>query len=330
MKKQGAIKVRYDDVVAAVGPNVDGDAVWKALIAEAHNPFDGRRMIMWFGGVLALLASTIFLGTAGVSFGVIGFGLTLTAIMAALLGTGWWLKGKGHHLAGGLLATLFSGLVPLLVFSITDQLGIEGEFFNYSSFYDYISSQWIWMELVTIVVGAAVVWKFDFGFATLPPVVATYFFVMDFGQALFDAGFDSLSLAVGFVLGTAMLALAVGFERGDKSGHATWLLIYGLLSYLFAAQQVTEGGTAGALVYLGLGLAFLVFGWAIKRGIPVTIGGLAMTCSLAYLSFDYFDDSILFSLVVFVVGIGIVLGATFLGRTRDSAQMEPTAAPELR
>ncbi len=330
MKKQGAIKVRYDDVLAAIGPHGDGDAVWEALKAQSHNPFDGRRMIVWFGGVLALLASTVFLGTAGVSFGVIGFGLTLAAIMAALLGTGWWLKGKGHDLAGGLLATLFSGLVPLLVFSITDQLGIQRDFFNYSSFYDYISSQWIWMELATIVVGAVVVSKFDFGFATLPPTVATYFFVMDFGEALFDAGFDTLSLVVGFVLGTAMLGLAVWFERAGMSGHATWLLIYGLLSYLFGAQQIAGGGTAGALVYLGLGFAFLVFGWAIKRGIPVTIGGLAMTCSLAYLSFDYFDDSILFSLVVFIVGIGIVLGATFLGRTRDSAEMETIPAPELR
>ena len=331
MKTHGAIKVRYDEVVEAVGLHGDGDVVWEALVTQAHNPFDGRRMIMWFGGVLALLASTIFLGTAGVVFGAIGFGVTLAAIMAVLLGTGWWLKENGHHLAGGILATLFSGLVPLLVFSITDQLGIEGDFFNYSSFYDYISSQWIWMELITIAVGTAVVAKFDFGFATLPPALATYFFVMDFGEALFDAGFDTLSLVVGFVLGTAMLALAVWFERADKPGHATWLLIYGLLSYLFGAQEITNGGTAGALLYLGLGLGFLIFGWAIKRGIPVAIGGVTMVCSLSYLSFDYFDNSIFFSLAVFIVGIGIVLGAAFLGKTSDAAQISAPPAPnELR
>ena len=60
--------------------------------------------------------------------------------MAALVAGGWKkLKTNGHDLAGGLLATLFVALVPLLVFSVTSLLGLDGDsFFNYDGFYDYI------------------------------------------------------------------------------------------------------------------------------------------------------------------------------------------------
>ena len=78
-----------------------------------------------------------------------------------------------------------------------------------------------------------------------------------------------------------------------------------------------------------MGLAFLVLGWAIKRGIPVTIGGLSMTSALAYLTFDYFDNSILFSLVVFATGISIVLGASFIGSGRESEEVNEPALSEI-
>ena len=115
-----------------------------------------------------------------------------------------------------------------------------------------------------------------------------------------------------------MLALAVWFETIDKPGHATWLLIYGLASVLFGASQVTDDLISGAVLYLVLGLGSIVFGWAIKRGIPVAIGGISSTCAFGTLSYDYFDNSIVFSLVVFAVGICILLGATYLGGGKPS------------
>ena len=322
------IKVSYGDVVSAVGNSADADLVWKNLTEQVHDPFDGRRMVMWFGGVLALLASTIFLGTAGVTFGALGFGLSLSIVMAGLVSGGWALKSKGHHFAGGMLATLFSGLVPLLVFSITDQLGVTGDFADYGNFFDYISAQWVWMELIAIVVGIIVVWKFDFGFASLPPTVAAYFFVMDAGIGLFDLGFETLALLVGFVLGAAMVALGVWFQLRGKDGHATWLLLYGLLSVLFGVNQLSETGTTVAMIYIPVGLSFLVLGWSIKRGIPVTIGGLAISSALCFLTYDYFDNSILFSLAVFAFGVTIVLIATF-ARRRDAQQIDAPSSEAI-
>ncbi len=312
MKSNTKINVTYEDIVAALDSHTDPDRVWCELTARATNPFDGRRMIMWFGGVLALLASTIFLGTAGISFGVLGFGASLAAVMLMLISGGWFLTSKGHHFAGGLLATLFSGLVPLLVFSISDLLGVHAQYADYSSFYSYISSQWVWMEVATILVGMIVVWRFDFGFATLPPALAAYFFVMDAGVGLFDFGFATLSMVLGLVLGTAMVLVGVWFEKIDKPGHATWLLIYGLSSILFGANELSSSDTAQALIYLGLGLSFLLLGWSIERGIPVTIGALAVTSALAYLTYDVFDGSIVFSLCVFAVGVAIVVAATLI------------------
>ena len=280
-------------------------------------------MVMWFGGVLALVASTLFVGTAGVSFGALGFGFTLALIMAALIVSGWQLKQRGHDLAGGLLATLFLGLVPLLVFSIGDLLGVDGEFLAYRSFYSWISSQWVWMELATIIAGVAIVRAFDFGFATLPPAIASYFLVMDFGVSVFDAGFETMSLLLGLGVGTIMLGLGLRYELLGKAGHATWLLLYGLLSYSYAIGELVQNGTVKALVYIVFGLGCLVLGWAIRRGVPVTVGGLAIAGSLGYLTFDYFDNSILFSLAVFAVGVGIVVSATFVGRASSTPVSEP-------
>jgi len=316
------IKVSYEDVVAAVGGHADADHVWHGLLAQTHDPFDGRRMVMWFGGVLALLASTIFLGTAGLTFGIAAFGLVLAAMMAGLLAGGWQLKLRGHHFAGGMLATLFVGLVPLLVYSVSEMLGVSAEFANYQSFFDCISSQWIWMEIATMVIGLLVVWKFDFGFITLPPTVASYFFAMDAGEGLFDLGFDSLSVAMGFLLGGAMVALGAWCQLNAKEGHATWLLLYGLLSVLFGISQAVDDGTMMALIYVPVGLGFLVLGWLLKRGIPVTIGGLSLSAALCYLTFDYFDNSILFSMVVFAVGVAIVVGAALRGNPDQSTNSQ--------
>ena len=307
MDTKTAIRIGYDDVLAVVGDEASAQRMWAELSDRSVQPFEARRMFMWFGGVLALLSATVLLGTAGVTFGAVGFAFVLTLVMTGVLGAGWYLKQNDQHLAGGLLATVFLGLVPLLVFSVTDLIGLRGDgFFNYDGFYHYIDSQWVWMEIITILLGLVVVWKFDFGFATLPPTIAAYFFAMDFGELVSNAGFETLAIAVGFGIGAILLALAVALQRSGKVGHATWLLIYGLLSVLFGASQVTNGGTAGALLYLLLGLAFIVFGWAIKRAIPITIGGLTTTCAISYFAFDYFNDSILFSLVLFAIGIGMV------------------------
>lgn len=184
------------------------------------------------------------------------------------------------------------------------------------------------MELIAIVVGIIVVWKFDFGFASLPPAVAAYFFVMDAGVGLFDLGFDTLALFVGFVLGAAMVGLGIWFQLRGKDGHATWLLLYGLLSILFGVREVSDDSIIVAMIYIATGLGFLVLGWLIKRGIPVTIGGLAISSSLFFLTYDYFDNSILFSLAVFAFGVTIVLIATF-ARRRDAQQIDAPSSEAI-
>ena len=202
-------------------------------------------------------------------------------------------------------------LVPFLVFNLTELAGIARTYDDYHSFYVWISSQWVLMEVATIAAGVVALRLIDFGLLTLPPSVAAYFLAMDLGEHFLDLGDRTSAIAVGFGLGIVMVATGVLFDRHERGSHATWLLLFGLGSLLVGAGEVTTG-TAAATLYLMLGLSFIGLGWAIRRGIPITVGGLTAVCSLGYFAWEIFEGSIAFTLVLLVMALGLMAGATFL------------------
>ena len=53
------------------------------------------------------------------------------------------------------------------------------------------------------------------------------------------------------------------------------------------------------------------------------LAGITIACALSYLTFDLFDGSILFSIIVFAIGVGIVLAASLTG-TNKAIETERT------
>src|SRR5436853_4527246 len=78
----------------------------------------------YFGAMLMISACAWFLGDKWNALGSPGIFITVMIYMVVAGMLGFWLRGKGFKVGGGLLVTVAVSLVPLLTYSIEDMLHI--------------------------------------------------------------------------------------------------------------------------------------------------------------------------------------------------------------
>ncbi|HEX5965347.1 MAG TPA: hypothetical protein VFY51_05435, partial [Pyrinomonadaceae bacterium] len=135
----------------------------------------------YFGAMLMISACAWFLGDKWEALGSKGILVTVAVYMALAAGLGWWLRGRGYIVGGGLLITVAVCLVPLLTYSIEDITGLwpGAHPGAYERYYPWIHGSWIIMELATILAAAIALYYVRFGFLTAPIAFSFWFLSMD-------------------------------------------------------------------------------------------------------------------------------------------------------
>src|SRR5437867_3732867 len=83
---------------------------------ETSRGFNLATVAYYFGAMLMISACAWFLGDKWQTLGSAGVLVTCLVYFAVAAGLGWWMRGRGYAVAGGLLITVAVCLTPLIVY----------------------------------------------------------------------------------------------------------------------------------------------------------------------------------------------------------------------
>jgi peptidoglycan/LPS O-acetylase OafA/YrhL len=283
-------------------------------------------VLYYFGGMLVIGAMSLFMTLGWELFGPWGSALITSLYLAGALGAAAHLKSKGLAIPAGVLATLAVCLVPLLVWSLQVGLGLWPDGFGlwpvwdggaYRSYHAQINWRWLTLEFSTLAAAAVMLRAMRLPFMVMPVAVTLWYMSMDLGHLLMQKhGFDWMfTRDVSLVFGLTTCALAVwvdlrcrlATDPEDRQDFAFWLYLFGALMFwgsLSLSNHPTELGKAGYAL-LNVGLVFL--GATINRRVFTVLGAVGVVGYLGDVSSRLFHDSLVFTFVVTLLGLGAVL-----------------------
>jgi hypothetical protein len=315
--------------VAGVITPQQADDLWQFWLnqPDMHTPpaapvmheapqFKFGHVLYYFGGMLAIGAMSLFMTVAWETFG--GWGLFFIALAYFAIGLQLTERFIGQQLwiPAGLLSTLAIVVVPLGIYGLQKALGWMDEGEEYGDYFPLAKWQWVLMELGTLAAGTAVLWRYRMPFSVMPVAVTLWFLSMDIVQFLIE-GVDGISnwdsgwelrrnLSLLFGLGMLALALWVDFRRQPEKDFAFWLYLFGVLTFWGSLTSMDSGSEFGKFLYSLVNIGLIFIGVLLSRRVFAVFGAMGVMGYLGYLSAEVFDDSLLFPLVLTLLGLGIV------------------------
>jgi hypothetical protein len=289
---------------------------------EQAKGFNLVTVAYYFGAMLMITACAWFLGDKWDSLGTRGVLLTTVVYFLGAAALGWWLRGKGYIVGGGLLITVAVCLLPLITYCIEDLLGFwpdtnPGE---YKDYYPYVRGGWLIMEWVTII-GALVALRFvRFGFLTAPLAFSFWFFSMDLAAWIF--GRESLSWNenawISVVVGIVTMLVGYGLDRtlhepGEPRSQdfAFWCYLFGLMAFWGGLTSMDSDSEFNRAVYLVINLGLIGIALYLKRTVFLVFGAIGAHLYLGHLAYTVFKESFLFPFALAFLGLSLILVTVF-------------------
>ena len=296
-------------------------------------------VLYYLGGMIAIGAMSLFMTLGWRSLG--GWGGFATAICYLVLFlalTHWFLERKHLSIPAGIMATLAVVMVPLAIFSAQAALGFWDSAKAYRDYHVFIDGRWLMMELGTLAVGAALLWRYRFPFMLMPIAVTLWYMSMDLVPFLFGAGIYDFEIrkfiSLYFGLASVLLAFWVDIRSRFSRDYAFWLYLFGVLSFWGGLSLINSGSELGKLAYCGINVLMVLVGAVLGRRVFAVFGGLGIAGYLGHLSWRVFRDSLVFPFALTLIGLGIIwLGVLWQRREAEwSARLRaalPAAVREL-
>jgi hypothetical protein len=297
-----------------------------ASTTETAKGFNLVTVAYYFGALLMISACAWFLGDKWDVLGPGGVLATCLVYFALAAGLGWWLRGKGYTVGGGLLITVAVCLTPLIVFSIEKLTGwwpTENPVRAYKDYYPLIRGQWIVMELATMAVGLAALLRVRFGFLTAPIAFSLWFFSMDVASYFLGDRFDLdewntrqwISVGVGVFTILFGYVLDRTLNKPDKKSEdfAFWCYLFGLMAFWGGLTWMDSDSEIGKFIYLLINVGLVAVSLYLRRSVFLVFGALGVFSYLGHLAYEVFKDSVLFPFVLALLGLGMIV-ATVLAQ----------------
>ena len=219
-------------------------------------------------------------------------------------------------------------MVPLMVYAAQHLLGLwPGDIADADGYHDYhvrVDWRWLLMELATLAAAALAVWRYRLPFLLMPVAVTLWYMSMDLVPFLLGEGsaqFYSMQgrrISTGFGLAMLLLAFWVDLRNRDRRDFAFWLYLFGVLTFWGGLTSLDSGSQLGKFIYACINLLLIAVGAALSRRVFAVFGGLGLALYLGYLSYKVFRDSLMFSLALSVIGLGI-MGAGIYWQRHEAA-----------
>lgn len=290
-----------------------------ATLKDDTPKFVLSHLLYYFGGLIAIGAMTLFMTLGFDSYGSVG--VMLISGLYAVFGAGvvYWLHQKNLLTPYSIVLGFLLCLVPLFMFALQDSLGLWQEYDHYRDYHSWISVQWLILEISTLIVGAVMMWRFKRSFVMLPISITLWYLSMDIVPLLTQDAewFDwELRKLVSLYFGLLMLvgAIWVDFRQHHKmSGQdfAFWLYIIGVMTFWGGLSLQESDSELAKFMYCMINVAMMITGIVLRRRVFAVFGGFGVAGYLGYLAYDVFEDSMIFPLVLALIGFAVIAFGVF-------------------
>ncbi|MDD4924592.1 MAG: DUF2157 domain-containing protein [Dehalococcoidales bacterium] len=265
-------------------------------------------VLYYFGGFLALLSFTLFIGMSWDDFSQWArFAVALIAL-AVTGGLGFWLRFmQKFEVAGGLLLFVATAILPLLVYTITSLAGFWAEG---ASFYELRFSVLV-MGLISLAGAIAVVYYTRFPLIALLTTAFAHLMLIDLIQMIWGKSF--LFNESTAVISAIFILFGIWMTMYGMKKFAFWVKLYGLIWLLFTFSILffeSESILFG-LLYLVVYIIIAAISLFLREAMFMVFAIISIYLYIFNLVFDIFEGSAIFPLILGITGISIVLLAVF-------------------
>lgn len=310
-----ALKITPRDLQRAVDNGILQPGQDEALITwlqsrpEQQASFQLAHVAYYFGALLIIAAMGWLLTEAWMSIGNQALLVIAAAYMVFFTLAGRALWQRGLQIPGGLLGAVAVSLTPLLVFAFEQLTGLwvsNDVQDDYHQYYILVQGGWLAMEVATLLFGLVMLRLLPFPFIVMPMAIALWFMSMDLTEVLYGQWFDwAQRRLVSVWFGLVVLLAALWVDGRTDKDYAFWGYLAGLLAFWGGLSLMDSDSEWGKAAYCLINLVLMGFAVLLRRPVFMVFGALGVAGYLGYLSHHIFGDSLLFPLVLTLIGLGI-------------------------
>ncbi len=287
----------------------------------------------YFGALLIMGAMGWLLNEAWMRIGDWALLAIASLYILLLTGLALHLQRRGQAVAGGVLAAVAVSIVPLVVFAIERLVGwwpLDDGQTDYHDYYAYVRGGWLLMEAATVVAGLLMLRIVPYPFIAMPIAVALWFMSMDLSAWVYGAPFtweQRLTVSLWFGLGLLVVVLLV--DGRTRQDYAHWGYLAGLAAFWCGLTLMESDSELGKAFYCLINLGLMAMAILLRRPVFMVFGALGVAAYLGYLSYEVFANSLLFPVVLTLIGLGVIgLGLAYQKRREHLSQSARECLPQ--
>ena len=122
--------------------------------------------------------------------------------------------------------------------------------------------------------------------------------------------------------GLALLVVFLVVDGRTREDYARWGYLAGLAAFWGGLTLVDSGSELGKALYCLINIVLMGMAVLLRRPVFMVFGGLGVAAYLGYLSYEVFAQSLLFPVVVTLIGLGVIwLGLVYQKRRERLSQV---------
>lgn len=274
--------------------------------------FSLGHVLYYLGGLIVIGAMSWFMVSAWELLGGVGIAL-LTALFAGsffLVGKNLWAQAE-YKIPGGVLVAAAVSMTPLIVYGVQKALGYwpSGAAPSaYGSYHVFIHGNWVFMELATILVGAAVIRKVRFPFISFPIVFALWYLSMDVVPWILGTEYASWSARqnISMIFGAILLSVTYFIDRRTDRDFAFWGYLFGAIIFWGALSSMQSNSELNKFIYFLINLSLVFLSVFLSRRIFIVLGSMGVFYYMGHLAHKVFKDSLVFPIILALLGVVVI------------------------
>lgn len=277
---------------------------------QSRGSFQLAHVAFYFGALLIMAAMGWLLTEAWMRVG--DWALLMIAVLYITLLTLFavGLQRRDQPIAGGVLGAVAVSIVPLAVFAIERLLGwwpLDDAQTDYHQYYTYVQGGWLLMEAATVVAGLLMLRLIPFPFIVMPIALALWFMSMDLSEWFYGSPFSwEQRRIVSLWFGLALLLVFLVIDGRTRRDYAFWGYLAGLAAFWGGLTLMDSGSELGKALYCLINLGLMAVAVLLRRPVFMVFGSMGVAAYLGYLSYEVFAESLLFPLVLTLIGLGVI------------------------
>lgn len=301
------------------------DDIVKPERASTEGRFDLPSVAYYLGAVLVIVAMFVFMGLAWREYG--GGSLLALALVYGLFflaaGTRLWRRGEAR-IAAGLVLTLAVFMVPLAVYGGQILLGLWPQSLGATD--PPATENRLIIEASALAAGLAMIAAVRFSFLAVPILLAAWLISFDLVNLATwpEINRGDTHEIVGLLFGLAAIMGGIAIDRRTREDYGFWFHLCGLASFWSALGGLTlfdgDSGPLRDAIFAAVGVIAILASVILQRAVFVVFGSLGVIGWLLDVAYGIFEDSLMFPVVLSLIGIAVIWGGLIYHRRRRAIE----------